>query len=137
MWMLVGTVLLTGHMMCAEAGEPQEKVCRTVEDVLDVVANKTLQPQERHTKIRQAVLHRFGFEEMAQRSMGQHWRTLTPPQRQEFVALFTELLERSYTTRIAGYKAGPQGIRYPKEEIDGDQVIVHTEIRASVIWPLR
>jgi phospholipid transport system substrate-binding protein len=131
MWMLVGTVLLAGHMRWAEAGEPQEKVRRTVEDVLAVVADKTLPPQERHTKIRQAVLHRFGFEEMAQRSMGQHWRTLTPQQRQEFVALFTELLERSYTSRIAGYKAGPQGIRYPKEEIDGDQAIVHTEITSE------
>jgi phospholipid transport system substrate-binding protein len=47
------------------------------------------------------------------------------------VELFTELLERSYTTRIAGYKAGPQGVRYPKEEINGDQAIVHTEITSE------
>lgn len=86
--------------------------------------------------MRQAVLHRFGFAEMAQRSMGQHWRTLTPQQRQEFMERFTALLERSYTTRIAGYKAGPQGIRYPKEEINGAQAIVHTEI-TSVIYPPR
>ena len=32
---------------------------------------------------------------------------------------------------IAGYKAGPQGIRYPKEEINGDQAIVHTEITSE------
>lgn len=131
MWVLAGTMLLASLMTRAEAGEPQEKVRRTVEDVLAVVADKALQPQERHAKIRQAVLHRFGFEEMAQRSMGQHWRTLTPQQRQEFVELFTELLERSYTTRIAGYKAGPQGIRYPREESNGDQAIVHTEITSE------
>ena len=34
-------------------------------------------------------------------------------------------------TRIAGYKAGPQGVRYPKEEINGDQAIVHTEITSE------
>jgi phospholipid transport system substrate-binding protein len=130
-WMLVGGVLLASPTTRAEAGEPQDKVRRTVDDVLAIVADRALQPQERSMKIRQAVLHRFGFEEMAQRSMGQHWRTLTPQQRQEFVELFTELLERSYTTRIAGYKAGPQGVRYPKEEINGDQAIVHTEITSE------
>jgi phospholipid transport system substrate-binding protein len=131
MWVLVGSLLLTGHMTRAQAGEPLDKVRQTVDNVLTIVNNKALQPQERHTQIRQAVLQRFGFEEMAQRSMAQHWRTLTPQQRQEFVELFTELLERSYITRIANYKAGPQGVRYPKEDITGDQAIVHTEITSE------
>jgi len=96
MWMLVGSLLLASHVTRAAAGEPLDKVHRTVDDVLTIINNKALQPQERHTQIRQAVLQRFGFEEMAQRSMGQHWRTLTPQQRQEFVELFTDLLQRSY-----------------------------------------
>jgi len=108
-----------------------DKVRQTVDNVLTIVNNKALQPQERHAQIRQAVLQRFGFEEMAQRSMGQHWRTLTPQQRQEFVELFTDLLERSYINRIANYKAGPQGIRYPKEDITGDHAVVHTEITSE------
>ena len=111
-WVLVGSmlsVLLASHVTRADAGEPMDKVHQTVDNVLTIVNNKALQPQERHKQIRQAVLQRFGFEEMAQRSMGQHWRTLTPQQRQEFVELFTDLLERSYVTRIEGYKAGPQG----------------------------
>jgi phospholipid transport system substrate-binding protein len=125
---LVGSLLLTCHVTRVQAGEPQDKVHQTVDEVLTIVNNKALQPQERRTQIRQAVLKRFGFEEMAQRAMGQHWRTLTPQQRQEFVELFTDLLERSYINRIENYKAGPQGVRYPKEDITGDQAIVHTEI---------
>src|SRR5678815_1640560 len=112
-WVLVGSVfsvLLASHVTRADAGEPLDKVRQTVDNVLTIVNNKALQPQERHAQIRQAVLQRFGFEEMAQRSMGQHWRTLTPQQRQEFVELFTDLLERSYINRIAIYKAGPQGL---------------------------
>ena len=128
MGVLVGSLLVASHITPAHAGEPQDKIHQTVDEVLTIVNNKALQPQERHTQIRQAVLKRFGFEEMAQRSMGQHWRTLTPQQRQEFVGLFTDLLERSYTTRIENYKAGPQGVRYPKEDITGDQAVVHTEI---------
>ena len=128
MWVLVGSLLLAGHVMRAQAGEPLDKIHQTVDEVLTIVNNKTLPPQERRTQIRQAVLKRFGFEEMAQRSMAQHWRTLTPQQRQEFVELFTDLLERSYINRIENFKAGPQAVRYPKEDINGDQAVVHTEI---------
>jgi len=131
MWMLVGSLLLASHVTPAAAGEPLDKVRQTVDNVLTIVNNKALQPQERQTQIRQAVLQRFGFEEMAQRSMGQHWRTLTPQQRQEFVELFTDLLQRSYITRIESYKAGSQEVRYPKEDITGDQAVVHTEITSG------
>ena len=136
MWVLVSGLLLAGHITRATAGEPLDKVHQTVDNVLTIVNHKALQPQERHKQIRQAVLQRFGFEEMAQRSMGQHWRTLTPQQRQEFVELFTDLLARSYVTRIEGYKAGPQGVRYPKEDIAGDQAIVHTEITSERDLPI-
>ena len=78
MGVLVGSLLLASHVARADAGEPLDKVRQTVDNVLTIVNNKALQPQERYTQIRQAVLQRFGFEEMAQRSMGQHWHTLTP-----------------------------------------------------------
>jgi phospholipid transport system substrate-binding protein len=136
MWVFVSSLLLAGHITQATAGAPLDKVHQTVDNVLTIVNNKALQPQERQKQIRQAVLQRFGFEEMAQRSMGQHWRTLTPQQRQEFVELFTDLLTRSYVTRIEGYKAGPQGVRYPKEDIAGDQAIVHTEIKSERDLPI-
>jgi len=136
MGVLVSGLLLAGHITRATASEPLDKVHQTVDNVLTIVNNKALQPQERHKQIRQAVLQRFGFEEMAQRSMGQHWRTLTPQQRQEFVELFTDLLERSYVSRIEGYKAGPQGMSYPKEDITGDHAIVHTEIKSERDLPI-
>jgi len=131
MGVLVGSLLVASQVAPAQAGEPQDKIHQTVDEVLTIVNNKALQPQERHTQIRQAVLKRFGFEEMAQRSMGQHWRTLTPQQRQEFVGLFTDLLERSYINRIENFKAGPQAVRYPKEDITGDQAVVYTEIKTE------
>src|SRR5262249_38714898 len=88
MWVLVGSLLLVGHAMRSEAGEPLEKVRQTVDAVMAVIANKSLDAQQRRAQIRQAVLQRFGFDEMAQRALGQHWRTLTPQQQREFVTLF-------------------------------------------------
>lgn len=128
MWILIGSLLLVGYARRSEAGEPLDKVRQTVDDVLGILAHKSLDPQQRRTQIRRAVLKRFGFDEMAQRALSQHWRTLTPQQQQEFVALFTDLLERSYINRIESYSSGPQGVRYTKEEISGDNATVYTEI---------
>jgi len=125
---LIGSLLLVGYAMRSEAGEPLDKVRQTVDDVLAILANKRLDAQQRRTQIRQAVLKRFGFDEMAQRALSQHWRTLTPQQQQEFVALFTDLLERSYINRIESYSGGQQGVRYTKEESSGDNATVYTEI---------
>jgi len=127
-WTLVGSLLLATYTMRAEAGEPMDKLRQTVNEVLAIVSNKALPPAERRVKIRQAVLQHFGFDEMSQRALGQHWSTLTPPQRQEFVTLFTDLLERSYITRIESYNADVHGVRYLKEEIDQDRAAVYTEI---------
>src|SRR2546428_2145546 len=127
MWVLVGSILLLGPAMRSEAGEPQDKIHQTVDAVLAILDNKNLEPQQRHTQIRQAVLKRFGFEEMAQRSLGQHWRTLTPQQQKEFVELFTDLLERSYINRIEGYSGGRHCGRYTQEAISGDKAILDPE----------
>ena len=119
-----GSLLLFRLGVPAEAGEPTDKVRETVNAVMDVLADEALKAPERtaerRAKIRQAVLQRFGFEEMAQRSMGQHWRKRTPQEQKEFVALFSDLLERSYIDKIESYGGGKQNIRYAKETIDKD-----------------
>jgi phospholipid transport system substrate-binding protein len=125
---VLGSLLLAGPLQGAEAGEPQEKIKETVDEVVAILANSTLPPPERRTKIRQVVLQRFGFEEMAQRSLAQHWRPLTPPQQQEFVALFTDLLEGSYVNRMVNANPESQRVRYVKETIEQDQAAVHTEV---------
>ena len=125
---VLGSLLLAGFLRGTEAGEPQEKIKVTVDEVVAILANPTLPPPERRTKIRQIVLQRFGFDEMAQRSLAQHWRPLTPPQQQEFVALFTDLLEASYVNRMVNANPESQRVRYVKETMEQDQAAVHTEV---------
>jgi phospholipid transport system substrate-binding protein len=134
-WVGVG-VLLSGLLLVstpsrAPAGEPQEKVRETVDAVLAVLQDKSLQGEEntekRRAKMRQAVFQRFGFEEMAQRALGQYWLKRTPAEKKEFVSLFSDLLERSYITKIEGY-TGEQQVLYTKESIDKDYASVRTEI---------
>ena len=118
---VVGVVVVGLLAGVAGAGEPLDRIRETVTDVLAVLEDETLQSPEnqklRREKLRQAVYQRFGFEEMARRSLGRHWRDLNPEQRQEFVGLFSDLLERSYIGRIEGTGSGSQ-VDYPRETID-------------------
>jgi phospholipid transport system substrate-binding protein len=133
-WILLGSLGLSGTIMCAEAGEPLEKIRQTVDDVVTVLSDETLKApertEERRKKIRQAVFQRFGFDEMAQRALAQHWRKLTPEQRQEFVAVFSDLLERSYIDKIENYGGGKQDILYTKETIDKDG---YASVRSEIV----
>ena len=134
-WVGVGALLsglwFVSLTSLAQAGEPQEKVRETVDAVLMVLQDTSLQGPEnivkRREKMRQAVFQRFGFEEMAQRALGPYWPKRTPAEKKEFTNLFGELLERSYITKIESY-TGEQKVLYTKETIDKDYASVRTEI---------
>src|SRR5437870_12196100 len=94
-WVGVGALLsalwLVSVTSRAQAGEPQEKVRETIDAVLVVLQDKTVQGPEstekRRDKMRQAVCQRCGFEEMAQRALGQYWPKRTPAEKNESTSL--------------------------------------------------
>ncbi|HEX9146113.1 MAG TPA: ABC transporter substrate-binding protein, partial [Candidatus Binatia bacterium] len=68
----------------------------------------------------------FDFREMAKRSLGSHWRRISPQQQDEFVTSFTELLEKSYADKIDLYDG--QKVAYAGETIDSDFAVVNTKL---------
>ena len=67
---------------------------------------------------------------MGRRALGQHWRKLKPDQRNEFLPLFSDLLERSYISKIeTAVTEDKPNILYTKETIDKDgYALVQTEV---------
>ncbi|WP_089718559.1 MlaC/ttg2D family ABC transporter substrate-binding protein [Candidatus Entotheonella palauensis] len=132
-WLLIG-LCLAGLAGPAAAGEPQDRVKQTIDDVLAILQDQSLQAPEqtkaRRAKIRQVVQQRFGFAEMGKRALGRHWRKLKPAQRQEFIPLFSDLLERSYISKIeTAVTAEEINILYTKETIDEEgYAMVRTEV---------
>ena len=129
---LLSSLLLVSSPSTAQAGEPLEKVRETVDAVLAVLRDKSLQgpehAEQRREKMRQVVFQRFSFAAMAQQVLGPHWHRRTPAEKQEFITLFSELLERSYINKIESY-TGEQKVLYTKETIDKDgYASVRTEI---------
>ncbi|MBI4638053.1 MAG: ABC transporter substrate-binding protein [Candidatus Rokubacteria bacterium] len=114
----------------AWAGPPTDQLKSQIDRVLKVVEDPELKKdsrgKERRAAVRKIANDIFDFAETAKRSLGRHWVSRTPAEREEFVRLFTDLLERSYVSRIEVY--GGEHISYVSESIDGDQATVRTKI---------
>ncbi len=114
----------------ARAGQPTDQLHTQIDRVLRVLEDPELK-KESKVKARRAAVRKvandiFDFSETAKRSLARHWPPRTPAEREEFVALFADLLERSYFSKIEVY--GGEKIAYLSETIDGDQATVRTRI---------
>lgn len=81
---------------------------------------------ERRLAVRRIAEEIFDFEETAKRSLGRHWQDRSPEERQQFVRLFTELIDRAYLRRVDRYD-GEQVIIL-SDAVEGNQAVVHTRI---------
>jgi ABC-type transporter MlaC component len=88
------------------------------------------QPFERLRLIRRHVNDAFDFREAAKLALGREWIARTPTEQNEFVAMFADLLERSYVWRVAGKASlgGGVKVRYRDERVTGDIATVDTEL---------
>jgi phospholipid transport system substrate-binding protein len=117
----------------ANAGLPTDQIKATVDKAVLVLKDPRLKPaaksKERRDQLRQILFSRFDFTEMAKRSLGANWRRRTPQEQEEFVRLFTELLERAYADIIESYT--DEKITYTYERIDGSYADVASKIMTS------
>jgi phospholipid transport system substrate-binding protein len=68
----------------------------------------------------------FDFTEMAKRSLGSEWRRRNPEEQEEFVKLFTSLLQGVYLDNIESYS--DEKVQYLKERHDNNYTEVDTKI---------
>jgi phospholipid transport system substrate-binding protein len=114
----------------AAAGPPTDQLKGAIDRVVKVVEDPSLKSAERTPERRAAVRkiadEIFDFNEIARRALARHWQPLTDKQRAEFVSLFSDLLERSYISRIELY--GGEKIQYAPERVDADTATVPTRL---------
>ena len=121
-------VMLTD--MPARAGVPSDQLRSQIERVLKVLDDPALKTEsktrERRAAVRKIAEDIFDFTETAKRALGRHWAQRSQGEKDEFVGLFADLLERSYLSKIELY--GGEKIAYTGDSIDGDQASVKTKI---------
>jgi len=127
------TAALSVVARSAAAGVPTEQIKTTVEKALVVLKDPQLKTpakmSERRDQLKQILFARFDFTEMARRALGANWRRRTPQEQEEFVRLFTEVLERAYAGIIESYS--DEKIFYTNERIDGSFADVGSKIVTS------
>ena len=131
--------------MPARAGEPTETIRVAINKGIQVLNDPALKAEdkkeERIEQLRQVVNPIFDFVEMAKRSLGSHWRRLSPAKRQEFVTLFTNYLEKTYADRVDLYN-GQQAV-FLNETVDQEYARVDSKVanqkgqEFSVVYKLR
>ncbi len=117
----------------AAAGVPTDQIKATVDRALVVLRDPKFKPaaktKERRDQLKQILFARFDFTEMSRRALGANWRRRTPQEQEEFVRLFTDLLERAYADTIESYT--DEKIVYVGEKVDGNYAEVNSKILTS------
>ncbi len=114
----------------AWAAQPLQVVKSVIENALNTLNNTSIPESQRRSVVKAMVDRHFDYQEMAKRSLGNTWRTLSRGQQDEFVRLFAQLLEASYSDKIEKY-AKRVKIDYVGESVDGN----YAEVRTVVVRP--
>jgi phospholipid transport system substrate-binding protein len=128
--LVLGLFLSVIPVLPAVAGPPSDQLKSQIDRVLKTLDDPELKKEgrgkERRTAVRKIANDIFDFNETARRSLGRHWQARTPAERDEFVQLFSDLLERSYISKVELY--GGEKIQYLGDTIDSDQAKVQTKL---------
>jgi len=124
-------ILVVGWLMLAapaQAATPLDYTRTPLEQARTIVASS----QDNSEKLT-ALSVLFGkfldTDEMGKQALGPHWSSLTPAQQTEFLALFHELLERTYVQKLLLFE-NPDFV-YVGEQRSGADAVVDTKIVTS------
>src|SRR5690349_19275848 len=100
--------LCLGLAQTAQAGEALDLVKTAAERAIQVLKDPKLKApdkkKERVERLKEIINPIFDYEEMARRSLGQHWRRRTPAEQEEFAQLFRAFLEKVYSEKVDLYE---------------------------------
>ena len=111
----------------AATPDPTEQLKPFIENIITQLKSKGFREDTTCSQCRQIIIlasEHFDFREMSKRVMGKQWRTLTPEQRDQFVALFTKLLQYAYIGQVDDYV--DRKIEFKKQRIKGTRAEVQT-----------
>jgi len=121
----------------AGPGAVTDSLKGTLDKVIEVFNDQSLKTpdkaDERRAILSRLIRERFDEEEFSMRALGAHWAKRSKEEKEEFMEVFSALLERTYLDQIDAHlaKAGAfsgKNILYLSETEKGSYVIVSTKI---------
>jgi phospholipid transport system substrate-binding protein len=130
--------LLVALAAAAPTLAPREVVQSAVERVVKVLEDARLNqpgesasarpdPDRVRADLRRIAGELFDFDEIARRALSRHWAARSRTEQQEFVALFTDLLERAYLGKIVVAYSGEKVV-YTGEAVQDGYATVRSRI---------
>jgi phospholipid transport system substrate-binding protein len=129
-------LLVLATVADAFAGAATDQLKPEIDRVIATIEDPALQAESRTADRRRAVRaitdRLFDWTAMSKRALGRHWEARTADEREEFIPLFRELLERALLGKIEQY--GAENVAYTEESPDGDDTIVRTRVTLKPSW---
>jgi phospholipid transport system substrate-binding protein len=108
---------------------PTETIRVAVDEILALLRDDQLDKDTRRDRMRAIIDARFDFRAMSQRTLAVNWKKASGAEQQQFVDLFTQLIENSYVGKIEAYTN--ETVEYPAEKVKGRKAVVDTLIVTS------
>ena len=108
---------------------PLHVVTSSISRVLTMVRSQPADATEsgkRQAEIRQAAVELFDLDEMSRLLLGQRWTDASPREQQDFIVLFTDLLQGAYLNSIGNYPLA--AITFQGETISGSYAKVQSRM---------
>jgi phospholipid transport system substrate-binding protein len=130
----LGIFMIFFSLIPAYADAPLSTVQANVNKVLDVLRDPALKADSakvtKKEKLRSIYGSMFDEVELSKRTLARNWNKLNTAQRQEFVQLFQDVLEKAYVDKILSYTN--EKITYEKEiKLTENQFEVQTLVITS------
>ena len=140
---LVLVLFLAPSKAGAASEEAAREFVRTlIEDTIDVLRQPDLTSSEITASLREQFRQGFDVATIGRFVLGRHWRTATPEQREEYLALFEDLVVETYATRFRDYSGETVRINGSRPE-GGSDVLVQSQLvrpqgpPVDVTWRVR
>src|SRR5262245_10487527 len=135
-WSIIAlSVLVFSAPAWAANDSPTELLRAAINRARAVLENPAYQGKERHQqrieKVKETLIAVFDSQEIAKRTLGVYWKDRTEAERQEFVEVFTALVEKTYASSLDRYRKDFQ-VLFDQERIDGD----FAEVDSRIIDPV-
>jgi len=130
-------VILLSSTARAGTGPVSDHLKETLNQIIKVLNDPSLKTSDKEDERRNILLtlvkKRIDEEAFAKKALGAHWEKRTEKEKQEFVKIFSDLLERTYLKKIDDYLAkaesfSEKNILYLNETVRGHFVIIETKV---------
>lgn len=116
----------------AQEGGPASRFLKQRHDDVNRIIRRAAETeperQRRSREITQILSELLDYQELSRRALGSHWESRTPEQRERFVGLLRQLVERNYEQNLQRIQEFE--VRYSGEESIADGTVVRTEARS-------